>query len=858
MKTLHIIPHTHWDREWYMPFEKHRLRLVQLIDALIERMEQGPEFETFHLDGQMIILEDYLEIKPQMKARLEALVRAGRIKIGPLYVLQDEYLSAGEASIRNLQIGLAMAKDWGDPVPVGYFPDAFGNVAQMPQILAGFGLDSAVFGRGLNEVGYDNQVSHDGALHESEFMWASPDGSQVLAILFANWYHNAMALSDDKETLREQVRSIVTRCEQFATTDALLGMNGCDHTPVQLNLPEVLALTSQTNPEVHVRFSDFEQYIKAVRKQPQDWQVHEGEIAGQYTKGYHLLVGTASTRVDTKQLNQAAQRALMHYAEPLSAFAACIGGKPNREALHYGWKHLLKNHPHDTLCGCSDDRVLEDMVTRLKQVIEVSEAIGEKAWRDLIGMHNHASSFVVFNPWPFTVTEAVSVQLDLPKEIETKTWQVITENGKSIAATVTDLGEQFGYVLPDDAFRRAQTVRRLKVTAHVTCPPGPSLTQFQVIEATNASASHGFAATDHTLESDRIRLTVESDGTITVYDKALNKTFSGLNRYEDTGDIGNTYDYTRSKEGIVYTTNQQTLKDVQYDIKPHAATMHVVHAMDLPVSREQDTRSKTTRRMQIDTQYTITHHSGRVDVKTTVDNTVKDHRLRVLFPTDIETEFVYAEGQFALNKRPIIPWEGWENPEIIQRLETFVTVSQENRGLLVATQGLHEYEVLRDSRQTLALTLIRSVGEIGDWGHFPTPNAQCLGVHTLRYAIAMYQDEATCDTAMHEAYGFAHQPLTAVQGVLPRNQEDLGIEVKGARVFASALKPHETNDSLIMRLFTLADQPQTILITVKEGFKAVYHCQLDETHIEALQIHEGTVSLSVKPHALITLEWLRS
>ena len=159
-KTLHIIPHSHWDREWYMGFERHRMRLVELFDTLIEVMENDPEYRYYHMDGQFVVIEDYLEVRPSMRERLLKLIKEDRIQVGPWYILQDEYLISGESNVRNMLYGIKFCKEIGaDPVMCGYFPDAFGNIAQAPQIVRGFGIDNAVFGRGVSEVGADNKIA---------------------------------------------------------------------------------------------------------------------------------------------------------------------------------------------------------------------------------------------------------------------------------------------------------------------------------------------------------------------------------------------------------------------------------------------------------------------------------------------------------------------------------------------------------------------------------------------------------------------------------------------------------------------------------------------------------------------------
>jgi len=194
-KTLHIISHTHWDREWYMSFEQHRMRLVELMDTLIDKMENDERYKYFHLDGQTIIIDDYLEIKPEMRERLYALIKSGRIQVGPWYILQDEYLTSGESNIRNMIEGLKFCKENGiDPVMSGYMPDAFGNISQMPQILAGFKIDNAIFGRGQGQILFDNKVPEDGTINDKELIWQGADGTTVIGVMFRDWYNNASEL----------------------------------------------------------------------------------------------------------------------------------------------------------------------------------------------------------------------------------------------------------------------------------------------------------------------------------------------------------------------------------------------------------------------------------------------------------------------------------------------------------------------------------------------------------------------------------------------------------------------------------------------------------------------------------------
>ena len=220
--TVHIISHSHWDREWYQSFESHRMKLIELVDNILDKAENDPEFGGFFLDGQVIAIDDYLEIRPEKRAQVEKCIREGKVQTGPWYILQDEFLTSGEACVRNLQVGMQEAEQYGAVGNVGYFPDAFGNAGQMPQVLKQAGMDAVVFGRGVKPIGPNNEVT--GGQYEStysEMMWASPDGTKLPGILFANWYNNGVEIPVDEaeakvEAEKEKLEKYTSMAAQVA------------------------------------------------------------------------------------------------------------------------------------------------------------------------------------------------------------------------------------------------------------------------------------------------------------------------------------------------------------------------------------------------------------------------------------------------------------------------------------------------------------------------------------------------------------------------------------------------------------------------------------------------------------------
>src|SRR5215470_5174298 len=228
---LVVVPHTHWDREWYQPFQAFRGRLVRLMDRLIDVLEQDPAFTHFHLDGQTIVLEDYLEVRPRRRNALRQLIRARRIGIGPWYVLPDEFLVSGESLIRNLQIGHRLAAEFHPALKIGYLPDEFGHTAQMPQILAGFGIDCAVVWRG---VGAD--------VTQTLFRWEGLDGTAAFTVyLPVSGYSNGRNLFEGPAALRAHVESIIAEQAPYRRIPTLLVLNGTDHQEPRPGLAPALA-----------------------------------------------------------------------------------------------------------------------------------------------------------------------------------------------------------------------------------------------------------------------------------------------------------------------------------------------------------------------------------------------------------------------------------------------------------------------------------------------------------------------------------------------------------------------------------------------------------------------------------------
>ncbi|WP_339838754.1 alpha-mannosidase [Paenibacillus sp. FSL R7-0272] len=915
-KTAHLISHTHWDREWYMPYEHHHVLLVELMDKLLDTLDRDPEYRYFHLDGQTIIREDYLQVRPDQQERLDRYIREGRIQFGPWYVLQDEFLTSSEANLRNLLIGHRDAKPFGIISKTGYFPDSFGNMGQAPQILEQADIQNAIFGRGVKPTGFNNAVV-DAEAYESpysEMIWRSPDGSEVLGILFANWYCNGMEVPVDPEKARVYWDKNLQEAEKFASTSHLLFMNGCDHQPIQTDLPEALRTASELYPEVKFVHSNFDDYIAAVSQQvPDHLATIEGELRSQHTDGWGTLVNTASARVYLKQLNQQGQTLLEKVAEPLAAMAYVAGVKEYpHHLLTHAWKMLMQNHPHDSICGCSVDEVHREMVTRFaksrqlaeKLVSQTSQAIAEcidvqniEAWAE------DAVLFTVFNTAGWMRSGIIEKELIVDKsffpegpnpqalarkleEVVLPTYQVIDAEGNIYVAEILDLGVHFGYELPKDRFRQPYMARKVKVTFQAKNVPALGYQTYGLVpvgekeERQAAGVEVNVEIEANMMENEYLRVRVEQNGAITLLDKRSGTEYHGLNVYENTGDIGNEYVYRQPEGEQALSTKQLKAELRLVEHSPYHAVMESVLRWNIPAGAdelfEQEKRymvpftERKAQRVQdtvplnITTTYTLEAGSNMVKVKTEFNNQAKDHRLRALFPSGLVTDHHYADSIFEVAKRPNIPAKEWVNPSNAQHQQAFVHVTDGSTGLMVANKGLNEYEILQENAgSTIAVTLLRASSELGDWGVFDTPEAQCLGPQAVEYAIIPFAGDAAKSGACASAYTYpipwttvqlgelAHtyekeaQPVHGMkdgQRKLPLSKQWLDWQAENSTLAFSALKIAEETGDVIARWFNLSADPADL--HVQTGFECVstYESDVLERVKGALENNHRTVA----------------
>ena len=835
--VVHIISHSHWDREWYLPFESYRMQLVELFDNLFDLFENDPEFKSFHLDGQTIVLDDYLEIRPENRDKVQRYIDEGKLKIGPFYILQDDYLISSEANVRNTLIGQAECAKWGKSTQIGYFPDTFGNMGQAPQILQKSGIHVAAFGRGVKPIGFDNQVLEDEQFTSqfSEMYWQGADGSRVLGILFANWYSNGNEIPVDKDEALAFWKQKLADVRDYASTNQWLMMNGCDHQPVQRNLSEAIRVANELFPDVTFIHSSFDEYVQAVESAlPEQLSTVTGELTSQETDGWYTLANTSSSRVYLKQAFQENSNLLEQVVEPLTIIT---GGYHHKDQLTYAWKTLLQNAPHDSICGCSID-VHREMEVRFAKVNQVGNFVKTNLlneWKEKLATQKAQSEhlFTVMNTGLHGKVDTVSTIVDVavcpfkelhPTEgfkkmaaLTLPDYHVEDLDGHLVEAEIEDLGASFGYTLPKDKFRQPYIARQVRVTVPVHLAP-LSWTTFQLLEG--KASHHDGIYQNGVLDTPFVTLSID-DG-LTLYDKTTNEAYEDFIQFEDRGDIGNEYIYFQPKG----------TEPIYAELKSHEilennaryAKILLKHDLTIPVSADEKLdaeqrgiiefmnreagRSEEVTTIPLETVMTVFVDDPQIRFKTSFTNTAKDHRIRLLVKTHNTRPSNDSESIYEVVTRPNKPAASWENPENPQHQQAFVSLYDDVKGVTVANKGLHEYEILGDD--TIAVTLLRASGELGDWGYFPTPEAQCLRAIEVEFAVECHQAQDRF-SAFRRAKAF-QVPFTALQVA----KQEGSVAATGSlfnhpvlnlpQVCPTAFKVAENEEGYVLRYYNMSQE----------------------------------------------------
>lgn len=859
MKTdalhLHVISHTHWDREWYQPFEQLRMRLVDLIDHLFEIFERYPDY-VFELDAQTICLEDYLEIRPERRGLLKHYVKKGNLRIGPWYVQNDFFLTGGEATIRNLLTGRRIAREFGKCGDVGYAPDQFGLIRQLPQILAGFGIDSCIFGRG-----FDRRT-------KNEFYWASPDGSKVLASFLSRWYNNFQRLSADPNKAARFAELAVNSQNGEAATSHRLLMNGVDHLEAQENLPEIL----KNFPSF--RQSTLRAFIDGVKSESAALPVVTGEMRN--CDFSFLLPGTLSAWVPLKTANIRAQAALEWKLEPLSVMLALAAGDwtlYETGPLRYAWKLLLQNHPHDSICGCSTARVHADNLNRFARLEDLTAGLEDRLFRRFFERLDRSAFspedylLAVFNPAPHESSEELTAALSFPLEENITGFDLLDPSGEAVyfELAAKELRTRTSYPAINLPGKTACTEYRIRFSAEKLPPMG-----YRVFTVHPRRDKKITLPEKCRLENEFLQFHVDRKGRLTLTDRRTNKIYPDPVTFREEADIGHAYNFFPEPDRREFDIPSNSR--IEVDHKPDCVEVRYRFLLpcDYDFARKRRSAGKTENALTV--RYSLKHHARHLSMEIEADNRSAAHRLRVLFRTgsDSDTSTASVPFGFETRKRDGSP-RGNPNSGIVK-----------TGSISIFNCGLHEYEHRKDG--FLALTLLRCVGRItnseypsqsplvAEAHEWETPEANLIGKHHFSLAIRPGDAElseletefrkfimpsvAAFDSADERKFTSGRpcvqdtevseiffRPLPPETKRLP--VEDSFLSIRGNAVF-SAWKRAERRNGAVLRLYN-PDFARTGCVELDKRYRCL-RCNLAEETTQKAALRQ-----ELRPGEIITL-----
>lgn len=717
---IYYISGTHWDREWYQTYQGFRVRLVKMVDKLIDVLENEDTYGVFHFDGQTIVLEDYLEIMPENKERLKKLIQSGKIKIGPWYCMPDEFLVSGESLIKNLKKGMEISKEYNTKsLNCGYICDIFGHIAQMPQIFKKLGIDNAVIWRGIG----DDKIP-------MFFDWVSPDGSSVKTVRlnpdngYASFTVDVLGRDESKipyltdDVLKKNLKSHIDTEIKRANLPYLYLSDALDHISCHENTAHYIELIKELYPEANVHHVSMEKLFEEIKDLPVP--EYKGEIY-EFKKTHDgpTIFNTLSSRYKIKKANDNLQNFIEIWISPLYAFKRTNMPK---SYLELAYTFLLRNHPHDSICGCSLDRVHENMMYRFNQCEEILTEIFDRFKLDATHTADGFEKVIrIFNPLPYSVEKFyefnVCFEEDYPKFYmegmgyeKINGFKIYDENGSEVEYSVTDINTDRNIRVVDQIFKRADVYT---VSLNVKLRPMGD-TYYKIVPCGVPVRYFGNEAyITKKIDNEHISVTVNCDGSINLTDKATDTEYKNLISPVSCGEIGDGWIhvspasdfYSASTSAFVEVTESSAVK----------TTIKITQTMRLPKTVINDKRGyhRSGEYVNLDIVSFVTagKNDSYVSVKTIVNNTAENHRLSLIFPSGTANGEYSVNQAFAFVKRKIVDFNRFKNyferPTKYMQNNGIIYTKDENKGLAVISEGgLHEGGVDRDGN--IVFTLFRA------------------------------------------------------------------------------------------------------------------------------------------------------
>ncbi|UCG01859.1 MAG: hypothetical protein JSW11_19920 [Candidatus Heimdallarchaeota archaeon] len=919
IKYVYIVPHTHWDREWYLPFQKFRYKLVKLVDKLLAIFEEHEFY--FTADGQTIILEDYLEIRPENKEKLLQYIREGKISIGPWYLLPDIWLVGQESLLRNLEYSFDLAQEFNIPLMnIGYLPDMFGHSRAIPQLIGDLtDFKALVVWRGVPPE-----------ITTVPFLWKSNMSAKtsMITIYLPFGYGNAANLPEEVNQLSDEISNLVNQLSPFSPIPAYLLNHGTDHQVPKGKIVSTLQHVQIEGKEITLGVLDdfvdkFLQLIELHNYAPPEFT---GELRS--AARAHLLQDTYSARMWIKQWNQKVEDLLTRYAEPLNAYTwYYLKEEYPTSFLTQAWKWHLRNQPHDSICGCSVDQTHEEMKFRYSYAESITEGMIEEALEVLEAAVTPASesSILIFNPTncadlpiyfelkapvkdpirKLITPDGVEYEVQSIISSSDKVWEMMIGSTKlkalmkmlpgrqimglyindvrffdgkpadicEVHLLVADkpIGDLDAGMLKKNLLEKINSKNYKKFHILVTREPEQvyaslmPLTPWGFSSVTISSKPIGLESTKtllcskDSISNEFYDITFHKDGTFDLQDKVNNVTYNKLHQFEDWGDRGDEYTFGRLGPESV------KVNEVKREVKASGPLFcEINQKMKLSVFQEVDSsREKRIGKVDIpvNTTFRFYRELSRIDIKTSIINSAKDHRLRICFDLPYYSQHTYTTTHFGYIKRfgdPIGNESYIEKPSGIQPQKRFIRVEDEKGqgAITVMNQGLPEVELVKGTR--LAITLVRSIGWLSRSGiperpehagpYYATPGAQELNKsYEFNYSFIVHSKHEPFSRSDDHSEVFSLIPTTSYLNNLKPIDHSLIpiIRILNPNIRLSSLRVR--NGKIYATIFNLSDETTISLIQFPKTIAELREIKIDGSEKNIIRLSGNEVNLSFNP-----------
>lgn len=742
MKKIHVVAHTHWDREWYFSDNEAFIQFSYHMDEVIYALENG-ELDYYYLDGQLSILDDYLKVYPNQEAKIKELVEGNKLFIGPWYTQMDEFVVAGESVVKNLQIGIDMSKRLGGHTALGYLPDSFGQGKDMPKIYNGFGIEDAVFWRGM-----PNEVTKS-----REFYWTAEDGSKVLTINIRNGYYAGVALVEGEIYQKKAILDIVS--EDSATTNITLPVGG-DQRAVDRNLKAIIEeANKEFAEEYQIEESNYPHIFNLLKKEATDLPTVQGEfMSGSVSKIHRSIY---SSRYDLKKINDTIENRLIFQLEPLMLMADDLGIPFKRELMDYTWKLILKNHAHDSIGGCNTDKTNEMIMARYKEADQLSystvDYLVRKIAESIEGIQEN--DLVLFNTLPYRRTEPYTLEVSTKKT----TIKLFDDQRHEIPFQLISTEKVYaGEVRRSESDYDEAKYYYIHKISFINELPALSYQIVSVEEQDESATQEKPVASEETIIENATYKITFSNGQFSILAKEQGITYKNCLHVEESGDEGDTYDYSPAYFDSIHHLFFETA-EVAIQSGKFLSTMSVTGSWFVP----KDLAARKAQKVDTEIEYTLTlslkNDSKRVDMKLSVNNQALDHRMRLVVKTPVKSQVSYADTLFGIVERNnndphIHDWRelGWkEEPTEIYPMIHYANTHDLETSWTVMSKGIKEYQVIDSD---MYITLFRGVGFLGrpellrrpgdasgnQFRYIPTPDSQLLGTLEMELSLIIATD----------------------------------------------------------------------------------------------------------------------